>query len=304
MAVRKLKNFTPISVRDFLKEVNIDCINIIGNLDNIISGEKWVRSLQKAEQGTVTFCYRNPDIKGQDIIQDITKSNATLIITHDDVSIIPKSHQVIIGVENPLGTFVDLLNQITYVDIRYLRYPEISVYVGPNVYIEDGARIGKNVTLVGNIYIYGNTIIGDNVHIGANTVIGGESVGYITLKDKRLLFSHIGGVQISDDVYIGSNVCIDRGTLENTIIGKGCIINNHVQISHQVDIGDYSRVADRSVICGGVVVGKNVYISPSTTINSKVKIDDNVFIGLASTVIKDVPVNARILSIPTRINLG
>jgi len=144
----KLKALTPISVGDLLDVGHIPHACAVGNLDNIVNGSPWVRSLSKAKKGTVTFCYKNPDIKGQDIVQDITQSDAAVIISHDDIKCTPKEHQVIVHVADPLGAFVLFLNRVTYNE-------NVGVDSHPRgVFIEKGAIIGKNVTFTGNNYIY------------------------------------------------------------------------------------------------------------------------------------------------------
>ena len=75
-------------------------------------------------------------------------------------------------------------------------------------------------------------------------------------------FPHIGGVLIEDDVYIGANACIDRGSLGDTIIGKGSKIDNLVHIAHNVNIGENVMIIANSMIAGSVNVGKNSWIAP------------------------------------------
>ena len=131
-------------------------------------------------------------------------------------------------------------------------------------------------------------IKGENVIIGASTIIGGEGFGYAKDGDKWLRLPHIKKVIIGDDVEIGSNCCIDRGCLTDTIIGNGVKIDNLCHIAHGVKIGDNTIITAGTIIAGSVTIGKNVWIAPNSTIKNGITIGDNAFIGIGSNVIRDV----------------
>ena len=112
-----------------------------------------------------------------------------------------------------------------------------NVYIGPNTIVGE-AKIGNNTVISGNVYIGNKITIGNNVFINAGVVIGSEGFGYSRNNEGALeKFPHFGGVIIEDDVEIGANTCIDRGTLGNTIIKKGAKIDNLVHIAHNVIVG-------------------------------------------------------------------
>ena len=136
---------------------------------------------------------------------------------------------------------------------------------------------------------------GKNLNIGDHCSIGGEGFGFH--KGKRL--PHIGKVIIGDDVEIGSNVCIDRGTLGNTVIGNRVKMGHLVHIAHNVKIGDDTIIIDRVGVAGSAVIGKGCYIGYGATI-LKVKIGDGAIIGAHACVTKDVPAGETWAGVPAK----
>tara|TARA_B110000114_G_C15073637_1_gene390772 strand:+ start:1027 stop:1992 length:966 start_codon:yes stop_codon:yes gene_type:complete len=171
---------------------------------------------------------------------------------------------------------------------------------GSNVVIGN-AKIGSNVEISHNTVILDGVEIGDNVIIGASSVIGSEGFGYVTDYDGSLLkFPHIGGVLIGSNVEIGSNVCIDRGSLVNTIIDNGVKIDNLVHIAHNVHIGSDSHIIANAMIAGSVQIGKRVWIAPSVNILEHLSVGDDAKIGVGSVVTKSVPQGETWTGVPAR----
>jgi len=102
-------------------------------------------------------------------------------------------------------------------------------------------------------------------------------------------FPHIGGVQIEDDVEIGANTCIDRGTLGNTRIRKGAKIDNLVHIAHNVDVGENTAIIANAMIAGSTKIGANTWIAPSACLRDAINIGKDATVGLAALVTKDIP---------------
>ena len=98
-----------------------------------------------------------------------------------------------------------------------------------------------------------------------------------------------GRVIIEDDVEIGTNTSIDRGTLGNTLIKTGVKIDNLVHIAHNVTIGKHTMIIANSLIGGSTIIGDHCWIAPSATIRDAVNVGDNVTIGMGAVVTKDIP---------------
>ena len=142
----------------------------------------------------------------------------------------------------------------------------------------------------------------NNVTIEHGAVIGSDGYGYSRAKDGTIEhFPHIGGVHIGDNVYIGANTCIDRGSLGDTVIGKGSKIDNLVHIAHNVIIGENVMVIANSMIAGSVNVGlNNSWIAPSASILNQKSIGEGSTVGIGAVVLKDVEAKTVVTGVPAR----
>ncbi|MFC1468192.1 UDP-3-O-(3-hydroxymyristoyl)glucosamine N-acyltransferase [Verrucomicrobiota bacterium] len=182
------------------------------------------------------------------------------------------------------------------------------VYIGPNVIIEDGAKIGARSIIMGNCYIglnvkvgedcqlypnvstRENIVIGDRVIIHNGSVIGSDGFGYtVDEQGVRTKIPQIGIVQVGDDVEIGANVAIDRARFGKTVIGKGVKIDNLVQIAHNVVIEDHAVVVAQVGISGSSVIGKHAILAGQVGIAGHLKVGEGAVIGAQSGISKDVP---------------
>ncbi len=105
---------------------------------------------------------------------------------------------------------------------------------------------------------------------------------------------------IGDNVEIGANTCIDRGTLSNTVIGNYVKIDNLCHIAHNVQIGENSTIIALSMIAGSVKIGKNCWIAPCAAIKEKLVVNDGSLVGLGAVVIRDVVSGDVVAGVPAR----
>lgn len=171
------------------------------------------------------------------------------------------------------------------------------VTVGPYVVIEDGAVIcsgsivsafcfiGRNALLSDNcrldprVTLYPNVRLGHRVTIHSGAVIGSEGFGYVFGDGRHWKFPQLGTVEIADDVEIGANTCIDRGSLGVTRIGPGTKIDNLVQVAHNVTIGDHAVIAAQTGISGSSTIGSRAVLAGQAGIADHVTIEDGAVIG-------------------------
>ena len=165
------------------------------------------------------------------------------------------------------------------------------VVIGDDVSIGDGAiieafcclgrgsRLGEDGWLHPRVTLYPGVKLGHRVEVHAGAVIGGDGFGYVFGEGRYWKFPQVGGVEIGDDVVIGANTTIDRGSLDTTIIAGGVKIDNLVQIAHNVKIGEHSIIAAQTGISGSSVVGSRVLLGGQVGIGERCTIEDTAVVG-------------------------
>ncbi len=162
-------------------------------------------------------------------------------------------------------------------------------YVGPHAVIEKNCKIGKNVTLHPLCYIGHSCQIGDSCEIMPQAVIGSEGYGYVQdNQGNHHRIPHTGRVILEEEVHIGAGSAIDRGTLEDSVIGRGTKIDNQCHLAHNIVIGKKGLMAAYGGTAGSVTIGDNFISGGKVAINSGVKITDNVHLAGLSVVNSDV----------------
>lgn len=151
--------------------------------------------------------------------------------------------------------------------------------VGAFCFIGRGARVGENCTLHPRVTLYAGAQIGNRVEIHSGAVIGADGFGYVYGEGRHWKFPQIGEVQIGDDVEIGANTTIDRGSLETTFVARDVKIDNLVQIAHNVRIGEHSIVAAQTGISGSSTLGERVIVGGQVGIADHCKIEDDARLG-------------------------
>ena len=172
--------------------------------------------------------------------------------------------------------------------------------IGPNCVIGN-AIIGSNCELRASVVIGDQVTLGDFVVIDHGAVLGSEGYGYSRSKSNEIeAFPQMGGVVVGDNVYIGANTTVDRGTLDDTIIGHGSKIDNLVHIAHNVVIGKNVLVIANSMVAGSVRIGDNAWIAPSASILNQLKVEEGAIVGLGGVVLKNIPANQTWVGNPAR----
>jgi UDP-3-O-[3-hydroxymyristoyl] glucosamine N-acyltransferase len=172
--------------------------------------------------------------------------------------------------------------------------------IGAHCVIEKASRIGEQCRIDSGAVIRRDVIIGNRVIVQSCAVIGSEGFGNARQHDRFIRIPSFGTVVIEDDAEIGACTTIDRGALEDTVIGKGVKIDNLVQIAHNVTIEENSAIAAQSGLSGSTHVGKCVLIGGQAGFSGHNRIGDRAFIGAKAGVSKDVDAGAKVTGYPAR----
>ncbi len=154
--------------------------------------------------------------------------------------------------------------------------------VGPRCVIGDDSRIHANATLVQDVRMGTRCI----VHPGA--VVGSDGFGNAMSDSGWVKVPQLGGVRIGNDVEIGANTTIDRGAIDDTVIGNGVRLDNLIQIAHNVEIGDHTAMAAFTGISGSAIIGKRCMFAGRAGVVGHINICDDVVVGGATMISKDI----------------
>lgn len=185
-------------------------------------------------------------------------------------------------------------------------------YISPRVKLGKDVRIGHNCTLDGDITVGDGTVIwnnvvivnrvavGKNCEIQSGAVIGHDGFGYTEDETgKKRMIKHLGGVFIGNNVLISSNVCVCRGTIDDTVICDGAKVDNMCHIAHNCVLKEDVALAYPCWLGGSTHIGKNGYLA-SATVRDHAVIGEGSFVGLGAVVVKNVETNTIVAGIPAK----
>jgi len=305
-----------ISVAEIAKAIEGD---IVGN--KLFSIED-ICCIEKGKNNCITYL-------GNNKYKKYLKTCAASVIVVDNTFEIEDNDKIYIKVLNPSVSFVEIMN---------LFYPKIikkskiynsanihssskigkNAFIGPNVTIEKNVKIGDNVVInagsfigcdsyigsnteiYSNVSIYHECKIGRNCKINSGTVIGTDGFGLTKDKKTNISIPQVGSVIIKDDVCIGGNCCIDRGTISDTIISENCRLDNLVQIAHNVKIGKGCIIAGQVGIAGSTILHDYVTVAGQVGVVDHVSVGENSVITAKSLVCKSTKKNSFLSGSPAQ----
>jgi UDP-3-O-[3-hydroxymyristoyl] glucosamine N-acyltransferase len=160
--------------------------------------------------------------------------------------------------------------------------------IGAGSYVGRDARIGAGSRLHPGVTVYHDCVVGARCIVHSGTVIGSDGFGFAREDGRWAKIPQLGAVLIGDDVEIGSNCSIDRGALEDTVIGDGCKLDNLIQIAHNVVIGEHTALAGCVGVAGSARIGRRCMIGGSAGILGHLEICDDVVISAMSLVTRSI----------------
>lgn len=157
--------------------------------------------------------------------------------------------------------------------------------LGAHCVVGHGSSLGENCRLHPRVTLYPGVRLGCRVEIHSGAVIGADGFGYVFGEGKLWKFPQVGTVEIADDVEIGANTTIDRGSLKNTRIMDGVKLDNLIQVAHNVQIGEHTVVASQTGISGSSTIGKHAVIGGQVGIGEGGRLEDGAIVGGQSGVL-------------------
>lgn len=280
---------------------------IVGDGVNEIS---FIRPIRSHEKGGLAIVFAKKDLKAisetfADVIigpKDILKSDAKVKIVTEQLDTEKLNHLLKLYKVHKYQLF-DQGNTSQSPDVYIGKHCTIGEHCHfmPGVKIMNGVTIGDNVAIHANTVIKEGTIIGNNVTIDSNNSIGNFSFEYMAGKRNRYeRVESVGRVIIEDDVEIGCNNTIDRGTLGDTIIGQGTKIDNLVQIGHDCHIGKHCLLVSQAGFAGHTILEDNVIVHGQAGTAGNLTIGKNSVVKAKSGVSHSFPENSDLFGYPAK----
>ena len=176
--------------------------------------------------------------------------------------------------------------------------PRVVLY--PGVYVGEGAVIGADTVVKANVVIEAGVRVGKRVLIHAGTVLGADGFGFAPGADGHAKIPQIGGVVINDDVEIGALSTVDRGALEDTVVGRGTKMDDHTHLAHGTSTGEHCIMCAYAALAGSSHLGNWVVIGGHTGVTNKVRLADRVQVGACSGVTKDLDEEGVYIGFPAQ----
>ena len=168
------------------------------------------------------------------------------------------------------------------------------VVVGAGVVVEAGVTVGPNTCLA-------HVTVERGATLGANCSVGLDGFGLARDAAGALVrMPHVGRVRIGAGAQVGSNTCIDRGALGETVVGAGACIDNLVHVAHNVQIGEGALVIAHAMLGGSAAVGARAHVAPGACVLNQTAVGDDATVGMGAVVIRPVAAGATVVGNPAR----
>ncbi len=160
--------------------------------------------------------------------------------------------------------------------------------IGPHAVVEQDAVVGEHTRLAAHVVVGERCCLGARCIVHGGAVIGADGFGFAPDEGRWVKIEQLGAVQMGDDVEIGANTCIDRGALDDTVIGNGVKLDNLIQIAHNVRIGDHTAMAGFSGVAGSTTIGAHCTIGGAASVLGHLQLADGVNVSAASVVTRSI----------------
>ncbi len=224
------------------------------------------------------------------------------------LAILPRLYAAVVREPGVHPTAVIASSARVGVDVRVDAYAVIGdevvigdrAWVGSHVVVGHGAHIGADTHLYPHVTLYDGTVVGDRSAIHSGTRLGSDGFGYVYREGVHRKIPHVGRCVIGNDVEIGANCAIDRGSIDDTVVGDGTKFDNLVHIAHNVRIGRLCLIMGQVGVAGSTHIGDGVILAGQSGVSGHLKIGDGVRLAVQAGVIRDVPAGETLSGFPAR----
>lgn len=294
------------TVKDILNALTKLGISYIYNIEDELKTIEGVSSAFDEINNTMCFLDKVDLEKLQN-----TFLETSLIITFKNEELNQSRGFNFIFVDDPRYSFIKLVDDFAKNRLLKSFSSNIQIpkdeFISKNATIHPRAILEENVIIEDNVIISAGTVIKNGTFIGKNTIIrenvtvGCEGIALYKAKNEEVLrFPHIGGVKIGENVEIGANSVIARGTLSNTVIGRDTVIGNLCNIGHNVTIGEKVWMSVSTKVGGSCIIKDNATIGLGVCIKNSLIIESNSTIGMGSVVTKNVKESGSVFGNPAK----
>jgi UDP-3-O-[3-hydroxymyristoyl] glucosamine N-acyltransferase len=172
--------------------------------------------------------------------------------------------------------------------------------IGAQVVIGADCRVGRDAVFHPHSTLYDSTIVGDRVTVHSGARLGSDGFGYALVEGEYRKIPQLGGCIVGDDVEIGANACVDRGSIGDTELGSKVKLDNLVQVAHNVKVGSGTLVASLSGVAGSTRIGERVWIGGQVGVINHLSLGDDAQVAFGSILYKDLPAGETVSGHPAR----
>lgn len=294
--------YKKITIKEILQFLGEKVLQVYGPVEGV-----YIDNLAEVERvNETTLDWIKPSKPNKQEIAENSKARVLLV----DTAVQSIDGKTLIVVKKPKIALAEIGNHFFVEKVMPGIHPTAIIHpeakIGSNCHIGPYTLIGKaiigdNCVIDAHVRIYDDVVMGHDCVIKAGAVLGGAGFGYERDEEgNRFRFPQIGQLIMGDYVEVGSNTCIDRGALADTMIGDYSKINNLCHIAHNNKIGRNVTVTGCVNISGSNVIDDNVWIAPNASIKGWIHIGEGAVVGMAAVVVKDIPAHETWVGNPAR----
>lgn len=294
--------YKKITIKEILQFLGEKVLQVYGPVEGI-----YIDNLAEVERvNETTLDWIKPSKPNKQEIAENSKARVLLV----DTAVQSIDGKTLIVVKKPKIALAEIGNHFFVEKVMPGIHPTAIIHpeakIGSNCHIGPYTLIGKaiigdNCVIDAHVRIYDDVVMGHDCVIKAGAVLGGAGFGYERDEEgNKFRFPQIGQLIMGDYVEVGSNTCIDRGALADTMIGDYSKINNLCHIAHNNKIGRNVTITGCVNISGSNVIDDNVWIAPNASVKGWIHVGEGAVVGMAAVVVKDIPAHETWVGNPAR----